>query len=469
MELNARKINFTGIATYLALALLAVLFYKERMILFDDAYHTFEIIRTRSLAIQGNRFGAAVTQVWPLLAVLLNLPLKAVLIIYSLSFVLYPFLVFLISLRYFRSPQIALCTLLFSVLLTAHTFYWLISEFVQGCFLVMLFYGFLLHKGKTRHIHPLELVLVTGLIVTIAFFHPLMAVPFFYLGVFFFFSEKSISTRLIALAFITFIAVLLFKKYFIPVSSYDASKMETLRYFKTLFPDYFRLKVNYLFLKNCVRHYYFLLPLLLICSVVYLKGKNYVKLLLLLSFFAGFLLLVNITGHLWPDPFYMEASYQCLGLFVIFPFVFDVLPLFKSPKVAYACISGIVLIRVAHIGLSHQPYTERLAWNERLLEETGKGHSKKLIIHSQSVPMEVLRTTWASSYELLLLSSLEKPENARCLIIDDDPASLAWAIGDTKAFISKWGAFPFSNLPKNYFCPRDTSSYKLIPDAAQYR
>ena len=88
-----------GTAVYAALAALAAVFYLERMAMLDMSFQTFHILRTGSLQIQSERFGAACTQVFPWLAQAAGLPLKGVLIAYSLGHVLYYFVIFTLIVR----------------------------------------------------------------------------------------------------------------------------------------------------------------------------------------------------------------------------------------------------------------------------------------------------------------------------------------------------------------------------------
>ncbi|MCK6693256.1 MAG: hypothetical protein L6Q97_14315 [Thermoanaerobaculia bacterium] len=57
-----------GTATYLALGVLAAVFYLERMAFLDMAFQTFHILRTGAFQIQSGRFGAAGTQVFAWMA-----------------------------------------------------------------------------------------------------------------------------------------------------------------------------------------------------------------------------------------------------------------------------------------------------------------------------------------------------------------------------------------------------------------
>jgi len=56
-----KRIYNAGFACYALLAILAVIFYKERTIFTDTSFLLFQIIRTGAFAIQDMRFGVVLT------------------------------------------------------------------------------------------------------------------------------------------------------------------------------------------------------------------------------------------------------------------------------------------------------------------------------------------------------------------------------------------------------------------------
>jgi len=460
---DSKRIILIGSTTYLLLLILAIVFYKERTIILDMAFHSFLIIKSKTFAIQYNRFGAIFTQLFPVTAVKLGLSLKSILIIYSSAFIIYQFICYLIASLYFKNLKIALSMLLFSTLLVTHTFYWIQSEFIQGCMFVILFYGYLIKKRTLENFNPIEFSIYFIMILIIAFFHPLMAVPFLYMGIFFLLSKENyISSKLIYTSLWSLVMIIIGKNILFPPVGYDATRTNSITYFIQLFPDYFSLKINKAFLKFCLTDYYFLILFLFGAIGFYIKKREIKKLCLLLLFFFGFLLLVNVTTYVWVEQFYLESFYLCLGLFVIIPVVFDIIPTFKKTNLVIAGLALILIIRVIHIGLTHTDYTSRLAWNTQLLKDTEKSKEKKLIFPTRLAPMNLLKLSWGSSYELLLLSSINNPDSSRCIIIEEDPKTFANSLNKNKHFFGTFETFGYDELPKKYFNLQDTSRYKIV-------
>ena len=84
-----KSIIYFGIFSYVILFILALLFYRERVIFLDMAFHLFYILKDNDLAIQNFRFGACFTQLFPYLGQKLGFSLDNIAKLYSSGFVLY--------------------------------------------------------------------------------------------------------------------------------------------------------------------------------------------------------------------------------------------------------------------------------------------------------------------------------------------------------------------------------------------
>jgi len=462
MVLTKEKIGIIGILGYFFLGIMAFVFYKERVIIFDMAFHTFEIVRTKSLAIQSERFGAMFTQIFPLIAVKLNLPLSQVMILYSLSFVIFPLLAFILSLYIFKSKEIAISILLFSILIVTHTFYWIQSELIQGTIFMLLFWAFVLKKKSIDNFKFFDYILLGGMVITIVFYHPLVIFAFFFIAAFFYFSPNFLSKKIIYVSCISYFLTLIAKSILFFPGKYDHAKMSGLKFFIDLFPNYFTIPINFNFIKYCFYDYYFLLIFLIVVTVLYFKKKEFKKLALLHITFWGYLFLINITNNHFGPQFYVESYYLLLSLFLIIPVVFDVFPLIRNQHVLFGSLILIIVLRIYHIYNTQPIYSKRLAVVNNLLTSTEKRLDKKLIFSEDQVPMDKLFISWSSSYEFLLLSSITNPSNARSMIILKEPNKYDWALGQNDVLLTEWIVFKYKDLPRRYFDFRDRSSYKKM-------
>jgi hypothetical protein len=135
-----RFLSITGLITFILLFILSLYFYLERTVFVDIAYHTFYIIKDQTFAIQNYRFGATITQIFPLLATKLNLPLNNILIIYSSCFIIVYAFIYSIIVYPLKNLQLGWVLIGYLTLMMSDTFYWIQSEYQQGCALCLLFF-----------------------------------------------------------------------------------------------------------------------------------------------------------------------------------------------------------------------------------------------------------------------------------------------------------------------------------------
>jgi hypothetical protein len=445
---NGKTLLWLGTATYAALAMLAYIFYLERTVFIDIAFHLFFIVKDGALAIQNNRFAAVFTQMFPLLATKAGLPLSQVMMAYSLGFVLYYAAIFFLCLRLSR-PH-ALMLLLYNVLMVTGTFYWIQSEFPQGIALALLWWAMAARYVRTEQMPAWAMGAWFVLLLFIVFAHPLLPVVFVFLGLFHLahrdFSEHK---KLILSGLATFAGFAVVKSRFFK-TGYDTDASQR---FKNLFrpSEYFRSEAWEQFGDLLTRHYYLLAVLLPLVGFWYVRHRAWRKLTLTFGFFFGYLLMVNVSYPQGAEDFYIENLYLPLSLFVIVPLVLDVLPALPL-RWATAAVAGILLLRVLHIGLHHAPYTARLNWERDFLKNTP---ADKLIFPNSAAPMDTLMMNWGTSYEFWLLSTVESG-HTRSILIDEDPQQFGWALDKPHSFLTKWGAFEYDKLPRRYFIFRDT-------------
>lgn len=461
----ARTTLLLGIAAYLLLGGLAAIFFLERTVFLDIAFHTVYLLKKQTFFVQNQRFVALFTQAFPLAAQSLNLPLKGVLMAYSAGFVAYYGLIFLACTVWLRQWKMGLVVLLLSMLMVTDTFYWIQSELPQGLAFLVLTFAFMMRYRNPEGFKGWQLGLLFAMWFTVAYAHPMLAIAAAFL--FFFFWEKypgkaAVHPKIMtASAFFIFL-VLIVKNKILGPGEYDTVAMERASNLKNLFPNYFNLASNRDFLKWCLTDYYLLALGFFAANVFYFWKKKWPKLLLFNAFFLGYLLLVNVS---YPDGFlrfYLENLYLPLGLFVAVPLVFDVAPYFGKngiwPRRAFVVLAVCIAVRLVNITLAHRPWTARLDWERNFLRE----NPGKLLVPENKVPMDTLMMSWGSSFEFMLLSSLENPAGTRMIVIDEDPSRLYWATDRRRAVITEWEVWNYDELPKRYFNPQDTTLYKTV-------
>jgi len=237
---------------------------------------------------------------------------------------------------------------------------------------------------------------------------------------------------------------------------YDAGQMDSLKNFQTLFPNYLHLKSNINFLNDLWKKFYFLIPVFIVITIFYFRNKRYLKLFLCYSFVFGFLSLINIT-HPQADGLFMESMDLVLSIFVLVPLMFDVWPRISFP-LQVSVLAVIISARIISLQQAHIPWSQRLAWEKKLLEKTENLPQKKIIIDEKEVPLDVLKITWGTPYEIWLLSSIESNET-RSVLVTENPADFDSVMKNNKCFIGKWKNYDYDQLPARYFSFHDTTYY----------
>lgn len=445
-----------GTIVYLCLAILAGWFYMERTAFIDISFHLFSILKDGDVAIQNNRFGSFFTQVFPLIGSKLGLSLKSLAILYSLAFVICYYSIFVVCTQVLKSEKFGIAMLLLSTLMVTDTFYWIQSELPQGLAFLILYFAFLLHTEKVEQKYnwcwyPLLGVMCYALV----FFHPLMLFPFLFCSVYFYIHNDS--NKGLLKASLLFFILLLAIKSLVFKTNYDSNAMGRIDNLIRYFPNYFSLESNQLFLLALCKKYYLLLMALVGLIFYYWKNQKRLKLYLLVSFFIGYVMLINIS---YPDgalAFYIENLHLPLAVMVGVPVAFEFFPL-KNTR-WYAIFAVVLLLRVSHMGFHHTFYTDRVSYLRNYMLENTSSSESKMMIDKKYFPLDTLLLTWASPYEFWLLSTIELGET-RSIVITPNVKKLNWIREERKEFITVWGSFKYEEMPEEYFIFNDTSKYR---------
>ena len=447
-----------GLITFLGLGILSLVFYKERTVFTDTAFHLFFILKDSDFAFQNFRYGAIFTQAIPLLTSKWGWALQNILIAYSVGFiVLYTFAFFLLS-KVLDNTKLGLGFVLFSVLMVTDSFYWLVSELPQGVVFVFLFFAFLV---KNKRIHQTDWVtqlVLFEMVFVLTFFQPLLIFVILFAALYYFLFQQVEIPEQTSFRVLIYSVLITFLKGKILTTAYEANAYGGLKNFITLFPNYFTIPSNAKFIGYLFFDYIFLLVGFLLLVIFYIRAKSWLKLGYFLVAFIGFLAIINISLPNGADQFYIENRYLPLSFFIVLPFVYDIYP--KMGLKSTWLIGLVLVFRVFYIGMDHQKFTVRLDWFRNRLKMAEQSDHPKQIILGKTVPLDTVIMTWSSSYEFWLLSTLEKKKSAS-IIIHNQPKNFDWTKDKRDIFYTNWGVFSYKDLPSQYFIFKDTSQYYI--------
>lgn len=457
-----RIIIISGIITFTYLLILSQIFFKERTCFVDMSFILFNIIKDQSLAIQVYRFGSVVTQIFPLAGVWLGFSLETIMRLYSASFIIWYFVVFLICVFVFRKPKHGLLMLLFATLMVSDTFYWITNEQLQGiafCILLFAFIEWNFEKNRSPFLfYPF---LLAGICIA-AFFHPLVIAGFCFFCLYNWLTDRKVFWLFSIALFLCFY---IFKIIFFYSHNYDHHAFASIKKIPENALDFFILPVTINFFYYLFIHYFLYLIAFLVTNIYLIIHRNRLSLLLLNAASVIYFFIVN-TSIANPDLlFYNESHYLMLGFFVSIPLCFKILPAIRKTSWLFFIISGGLIIRCIDITADHKKFTKRIEWLENFQNETDHLNSKKLFVKEKQVPMDLLMITWGSSYESLFISALKNPDNPRSILIDYELDKKEWAFDQNKSFFTHWEILPYKDLPEKYFRFNDSSRYVYFNSA----
>jgi hypothetical protein len=457
LSLPWKKYRITGHLFFLILLVLAGIFYKERILYADSAFYIFKIINFSKFNVEAGRVGALLTQVLPLSAVKLGLPLKSVILSYSLSFPLIYFLVYLISVYLIRNDAGGLVIILVLVLGIRHSFYHTVTETHQGLVYAVLLFAWLdfpinLQKGPVRELIHIS---VSILIIMLCYFvHPVTIFPvLFIIGYRIIDKNDWRNYRLYALIIFT---LLLYSLKFLTTEeqSYEGQIFESFSNITERMGEFFNLYSLKFFMKRLGGMYLFTGIIALIMAAFYIHRKKYLRLAYYIISIAGFFVITVLTYHSGDSDMAMERAYMPLGIIICIPFIKEVIfGIERYEFLKYVFLVSILAISVAGIYRTGSVYSNRLAYVDELFKYTRQYSGRKFIMEKQDVDMTKLYVPWAIGAETLLYSSLDSPGDARTIYLVETLVHFDYREEDTDLYlcVDFWRDWNAESLNKSYF------------------
>ncbi len=449
-----KRLYRIGFVAYGVLMAFAMVFFKERTVFVDIAFHLFHIIKNNDFAIQAYRYGAVVTQVFPMLARKMSASLTTIMLVYSAGVMLYYIACYWLCGSVLKNYRLALVLLFSQFLFTTNAFFWMQAELQQGLAFMIVVFGFV---GKLGEKPSASLWLLTGASIIFAnFFHPLLFVPFFFVAIFFLANKHDNYNKLgLLLTMGICIAMYFVKKQYFS-NPYDEQTSKGVNNFLWTFPHYWGIASNRKFLADCLNKFYWIPVTAAAICIYYTIRRKWLFLALFLPSFIGFLLLVNVSfPHNAEVDFYMENLYLPLGIIIALPLVYHLMPYLYNRRLAYPITIAILLTGLVRIYMAGTFQTDRIKWQRAFLQQNG---DKKMLISSKIMPMEKLKITWGTAYEFWLLSTSEQGKSAS-IVIDDHVENLLTFKWENKEFLGSFEHIPYEQLTPEYFKFTDTVTH----------
>lgn len=468
---HCRALLLLGHLSLLVLAVFSLLFYRERMLHFDTANYVYHLIYFQDFYTGHDRYISYLPQLLPLLAARAGWSLPLVLQVYSLSFILLYYLIYLLIVYGFRNVQGGLFLVLALTLTLRYKFYAPVGEVVISIAFVALVLGLLSSEWYVRTgQRALKIGIAMFFSALMIFVHPFGMVS---LG----------AAWLLWLVYSN--RWRYWQEYLLPLSwlliwggrallrgsgtSYESGRLDSLSEagsFLGHLSDYY-VWDRFLWYLNA--HY--TLPLLLFIAVlVYLsvKGKWLTALLALLSW-SGIAVLVLILHSYLNGPIYIMLDGYLSHLGVVMALVF-ILPFGKSRRIwtllLFVLLMGFNLDRIRGV---HRYYADREYLLMNIIDGNSRPDEPKLLSHMEAFDYDRLWLPWAIGIETHLMSSLRDPEQPQTLYFQNHGQDLDDLLSDPNTFLSIQYApdtFKVEQFPPQLFLPK--GQYKKVDLRGRY-
>ncbi len=441
---------------------LSVYLYKER-IFADSGFYVSQFINNQFFWIECQRVVLAISQILPLAAVWLGLHMKYVLILYSLSHVLFFYGLFLFVYYGLRDRRSGLLIILAQTVGIMYSFFTPMFELYYGVPLLLTFYA--IWRLNIRASMVVLILLVLEVLILLS--HPLAFLLFPYLILFDFSRKKPRPVALYLWLLIVMVGVLVLKAY--TLCPYETGKLSwqfdyssNKQMLQLLNPEFY-LSLG----KFMLRYYAEVLIALIIVLGMYIYRKDWFRLLLVAGTFAGYLFLV-FSVYTIDHSRYMEQVMFPLVPIVFMPLIYG-FP--KEPRpglqnISVLLISGLIAYRLIIIYTGSDLFTARTRQMENLIDSARQMGGSKFIVSEKNVDRGYTQLNWSYPLESMLLSSIDGDDLTVTLIPEEDYyyEGNNTKMGPQEFLFRKWEIKEHSWLNSRYL-HLDPGAYRTLCDS----
>jgi len=434
----------------------------------DGGFQLFDLINTGHPSIHHYRLSNPLTQLLPLVGVALGLPLKLVMMLYSINFIAFQAALYLLIVRWCKNDFLGLVQVMFFTMMVTQSFYFLTPEFYQGMSILILWFAIVLRFSMSRYKWVLPVLAL--MIIPIIFDHALLAVFFLLIWMFLWFHDSSVRTKeyywLLAWTAIVYVMK---SKYL--VSWYDQDRQKHFWNHLDKYGDQLhKIPAHQQFAEQCMSIYYWFPILLLIITATYINQAiqkesklrfPLLKLGLVIGFCFCYLMVNHINDPKIPFIHYSQVNYIGLmiplGLAVsldLIPLALGSVPSSTRIRVILVAVLLILVSRLIIIAATHQVLEDRQDW---IVERLAKSDRTKQIAKTKNVPKEKLIQIWSIPEESMLLTALDGPDEVKTLTVVTSVKKYQQFLTSTDTIIRFYSEMPQSKLNTSYFnLPNET-------------
>lgn len=423
------KYLLLGHLCFLVLLVLAAKYANVRVLLTDSAYQVFYDINHPGMLINDSRYSMVLSQILPWIAIHLHLPLKLVVVSYSVSFILVGYVCWLLT-AYVMKQRRAAMLMLFVLLGIGGTFLHCISESFQLMFYVPMLYAWMCYGDRRQEAEERKIggkilyYIILALLVALAFFIYPMAV---------FYILFAIGFRLLAdgkphldkpaLAALVLLVFYIILYWLIGASGHDSEFVPTFPLVLDSLRHFFSLG-SFTVFRNLLFPLYFVPLLMLTLTLIgYARHCQWWKLAFVGLYAVGFLMAACIIYQTGDSLISRERYFIPLFFIVGLAFVEDEYPRLKK-YLSFDfqfLVFGILLVcsffRIMQYVHIYEPRLEAITEVARMAERQGQ---HKMLVTRSTAEEVFPEDIWGLALESMLFTAQQGPEHTVTIYKEED-------------------------------------------------
>lgn len=423
-----QKVTFSslGYLFFVFWIMMAIYDAYARILISDPAFYLFNIINRSGFFVPGVRYTTVVNQLFAVLAVNLNLPLKVVIPIFSVSFVVVRLFYFYLVTTVLKNKAAGFSIIFVTVLGVSESYFRPTSESTIALLNSILLYAWLCYSED--YLGSLKIKRLIGFIGSLFliafgyFTHPIALFSLLF-SIGFFIVRYGKLKHVYSYLTILFTLFLFFNKVIVQNNlEHHAGIYGNLLTSPLIILDQLQSYYPYKFFINYFKVLYFPLALFLIYVLIYqFWKKEWLQSVFLILFSMVYFTVVCVSFKEGDSNMQMEKIFLPLFMFmgialgsVLFRSDTNkniLFPVFFFAAVIYGLIK---------IDDARPAYYGRIEYLKEIVAEAKSTRVQKLIISNDEIDRNKMIFTWASGIETLMLSTMQEKTSPVTVFISND-------------------------------------------------
>jgi len=445
---------------WLVLFALATFLYKAR-IFADSGFYFSQFINNQSFWIECQRIVLGISQIIPLIGVWLGLEIKYVLLLYSLSHVLFFYFLFLFVYYGLRDRRSGLLIILSQTVGIMHSFFTPMFELYYGVPLLITFYAIWRLPFRFGTIYVL---LILEILILLS--HPLAFMLFVYLMLYDYTKKTAKPFKFYIPVILVFAGAVAFK-YFV-MCDYESGKLawqfnytENKQYLQLLNPAYYKILGVFM-----LRYYAEVLIAFVLVIFMLANRKQWFRLVVVTGSFFVYVFLVNSAYTVSPSRYMEQVMYPFVPI-VFIPLVYGFPTVGRQGllNISILLISALIAYRLTVIYYGSEIFMKRVAQMEQLIEAARQKGGNKFVVSNEAIDHGYTQLNWSYPIETMLLSAIDGNDISLTIVPEDDFSfNNNNKISADQFIFRKWELKKQSWLNKRYF-HLDIGPYRALNDS----